>query len=682
MQSIGIVTDSNSRVARFLKDNLKEVLGDFVHINNYYIRELKQEQIIRDQVVLFMIKERALSIKKFISSKSKILIIRRTILENEVYKLFSIPDDNNVLVVNDNDETTLETLSLFYELGINHLNLIPYEEGKIYDNVNVAVTPSESWRVPSYINKIIDLGDRYIDVSTFFQIISALSLHNDEIGRNLIKYSEKIVSLDGGIRDNYKELFIKNIELDIVINLSKNGIALTNTKGVITVCNKSFEDMFALKEHVEGKLVENVFKGELEKIIIEEEIFDEVFVYKNRYINANKRIIHYLGVEMGTYYNLQEITYIKQLEQNLSQKIREKGQVARYTFNDIQTKSKIMNECVDLAKKISKSDLTVLIMGESGTGKELMSQSIHNNSARAKQPFVAVNCAAMPENLLESELFGYERGAFTGALKEGKKGLFEQANNGTIFLDEIGDMPVLLQTKLLRVLQERQVMRIGAQKVIDINVRVIAATNRNLLQMIKEGKFREDLYYRLNVLPINIPSLRERKEDILELLKYFMDKDLNITNEAKQAICKYDWPGNIRELQNAASYISLMCKDEVTVYNLPFNIINDEKKEKNKLNYQEMNEICSEEVYILKSKCDFEKTLEVLNILNAFSIRGESLGRNKLLIILREKNIETKEGEVRKILNVLSSLEFIISKVGRGGSTITEKGKEFLKTGK
>ncbi|WP_341457751.1 sigma-54 interaction domain-containing protein [Haloimpatiens massiliensis] len=536
--------------------------------------------------------------------------------------------------------------------------------------------------MPYYINKIIDLGDRYIDVSTFFQIISSLSLHNDEIGKNLIKYSEKIVSLDAGIRDNYKELFIKNIELDIVINLSKNGIALTNTRGVITVFNKSFQDMFALKEHVEGELIENVFKGELEKIITEKEIFDEVFIYKNRYINTNKRTIHYLGVEMGTYYNLQEITYIKQLEQNLSQKIREKGQVARYTFDDIQTKSKIMKECVDLAKKISKSDLTVLIIGESGTGKELISQSIHNNSARAKQPFVAVNCAAMPENLLESELFGYERGAFTGALKEGKKGLFEQANNGTIFLDEIGDMPVLLQTKLLRVLQERQVMRIGAQKVIDINVRVIAATNRDLLQMIKEGKFREDLYYRLNVLPINIPSLRERKEDILELLKYFMNKNLNIIEEAKQAICRYNWPGNIRELQNAASYISLMCSEEVTIENLPFDIVNDEKKENDKLKNEEINKMCSEEVYILKSKCNFKKALEVLNIVNSFSVRGESLGRNKILKILREKNIETNEGEIRKILNVLNSLEFITSKVGRGGSAITGKGKEFLETGK
>ncbi len=211
-----------------------------------------------------------------------------------------------------------------------------------------------------------------------------------------------------------------------------------------------------------------------------------------------------------------------------------------------------MKKSKDLGKKISKSDYTVLITGESGTGKELMAQSIHNESLRSKQPFIAINCAAMPENLLESELFGYEEGAFTGALKGGKKGLFEQAHNGTIFLDEIGDMPIYLQTKLLRVLQENQVMRVGGESVIDIDVRVVAATNKNLLEMIRQEKFRADLYYRINVLPINIPSLRERKEDISMMLNYFMKKKRHISDEAKEILNKYSWPGNIRELKNTA----------------------------------------------------------------------------------------------------------------------------------
>lgn len=672
MKSIGIVTDSNSRVARFLKYNLIEVFKDTLEIKNYYIKELEKGQLIEEDLVLFMIKERTEEIKEFISDKSKVLVIRRTILENEAYKLFSIPRGTDVLVVNDNDETTNEILQLFSKLGISHLNLIPYEEGKEYKKVNVAVTPGEGWRVPKHINKVIDLGDRYIDVSTFFQIINTLSLNNTDIDKNLIRYSERIVSLDVGIRDNYKELFMKNIEMDTIINLSKNGIILTNNKGIVTVCNNTFREMFNLKEKIEGRYVANIFYDDLSEIIEEDEICDKVFKHKNRYLNLNKMNIYYLGVKKGTYYNFQEITYIKQLEQNLSEKIREKGQIAKYNFKNIKTKSKRMLECITLAKKISKSDLTVLIIGESGTGKELMAQSIHNNSGRNKQPFVAVNCAAMPENLLESELFGYEKGAFTGALKEGKKGLFEQANNGTIFLDEIGDMPLLLQTKILRVLQERQIMRIGAQKIIDINVRVIAATNRDLPKMIKEGEFREDLYYRLNVLSINIPPLRKRKDDIIELLEYFMNKKLEITEEAKEALLKYHWPGNIRELQNAASYISLMCDYEVNIENLPFNILEESET-------IEDNETLSEDAYILKDKCDFEKTIEILKIISSFNSKSQSLGRNKILTILKDKEIYTSEGEIRKILNVLNEMGFIQSKVGRGGSSVTKKGIEFLK---
>ncbi|WDC84728.1 sigma 54-interacting transcriptional regulator [Caloramator sp. mosi_1] len=188
----------------------------------------------------------------------------------------------------------------------------------------------------------------------------------------------------------------------------------------------------------------------------------------------------------------------------------------------IITNSPKMKECINIAKKIAKSDYTVLINGESGTGKEMIAQSIHNYSNRSIYPFVAVNCAALPENLLESELFGYEKGAFTGALKEGKIGLFEIANNGTIFLDEIGDMPLKLQTRLLRVLQEKQIMRVGSDNIINVNVRVIAATNKDLKKLVDEGLFREDLYYRINVLPISLPPLRERKEDIMPLLESFL----------------------------------------------------------------------------------------------------------------------------------------------------------------
>ena len=219
--------------------------------------------------------------------------------------------------------------------------------------------------------------------------------------------------------------------------------------------------------------------------------------------------------------------------------------------------------------KIAPSNSTVLIRGESGTGKELVARAIHMGSPRAEKPFVAINCAAIPENLLESELFGYEKGAFTGADSKGRIGKVEIANGGTLFLDEIGDMPISLQAKLLRVLQDREIYKIGQNNSIPVNIRVIAATNKNLEELILEKTFREDLYYRLNVIPINIPPLRERRSDISLLASFFIDKYskilgktvMKIENGIFEYLENYKWPGNVRELENTIEYMINMIDD-------------------------------------------------------------------------------------------------------------------------
>ena len=225
-------------------------------------------------------------------------------------------------------------------------------------------------------------------------------------------------------------------------------------------------------------------------------------------------------------------------------------------FKEIIGGSESMREVMDNVKVVGTSDISVLLLGESGTGKELIAQCIHRISSRKLKPFVAINCAALPANLIESELFGHERGAFTGAIDR-RTGKFEQGNEGTVFLDEIGELPLELQVKLLRVLQEKEIEPIGGQKK-RVNVRIIAATNRNLVEEISMGRFRPDLYYRLNIFPITLPPLRERKEDIVSLAKHFVNiyahkENKSITGVAEnviQAMLNYDWPGNIRELQN------------------------------------------------------------------------------------------------------------------------------------
>lgn len=254
---------------------------------------------------------------------------------------------------------------------------------------------------------------------------------------------------------------------------------------------------------------------------------------------------------------------IKKLENHMKSMGR-----ARYSFKDIISFDPKSVEVKNLARKISKTDSNVLITGESGTGKELYAHSIHNESNRQNGPFVAVNSATFDESLLESELFGYEEGAFTGARKGGKIGLFELADGGSIFLDEISEMQLGLQAKLLRVLQEGRIRRIGGLEEIKVNVRVITATNRDLEEMIKENKFRKDLFYRIATFPIHVLALRKRKGDIEHLIEFFLDeisyklkRSISISSEAENLLVNYEWPGNIRELKNALEFGSNMTED-------------------------------------------------------------------------------------------------------------------------
>ena len=249
----------------------------------------------------------------------------------------------------------------------------------------------------------------------------------------------------------------------------------------------------------------------------------------------------------------------------------------RFSFGNMIAGSKAMSAVTDMAARVSQADATVLLEGESGTGKELLAKAIHFNGARARRPFVTVNCAAIPENLLESELFGHRRGAFTGAVAD-KHGRFEVADRGTIFLDEIGELPLNLQVKLLRVLQEREIDKVGESKPTHVDVRVIAATNRNLARMVEDGSFREDLYYRLAVVPIHLPPLRERTEDLPLLFEHFLAKHADRLGRPRPPVSKgvhaatraYPWPGNIRELENVIERAMVLDKDgELDLDDLP-----------------------------------------------------------------------------------------------------------------
>jgi transcriptional regulator, propionate catabolism operon regulatory protein len=348
-----------------------------------------------------------------------------------------------------------------------------------------------------------------------------------------------------------------------VLDLSENGLIVTDNNNKIQLLNQSAKIIFKLEgKDMLGKRVDNLFKSEkLSEIFTNKEaIYNKTVKLENTHIVFNRIPLISDGKNEGLVISFNDVNTIAKVEQSVRNQLHKKGLFAAYHFDDIIGNSKVLTSTIKKAKSFSLTELTILLYGETGTGKELFAQSIHNSSLKAKGPFVAVNCAAIPEELLESELFGYDEGSFTGAKKGGKIGLFELAHNGTIFLDEIGEISTKLQSQLLRVLQEKRVRKVGSDQIIPINVRVICATNRDLLSMVKKGEFREDLYYRLNVLNLKIPSLRERKNDIPELIKHFSQKmeGSNFNNNLLFAhlhkymdeLKNYPWPGNIRELEH------------------------------------------------------------------------------------------------------------------------------------
>jgi len=365
-------------------------------------------------------------------------------------------------------------------------------------------------------------------------------------------------------------------EYDYILNklleLAYDGIVVVDAAGIITLISKAYADFLGiLEKDAIGKHVEDVIEntrlpialktGKTEKAQLQ--LINGNYMVASRYpLIKDGQVVGAIGKVL--FRNINELNVLhkrinslqNQLE-NFKIKADKPGQ-AKYSFQNIIGESDKILLAKTMAEKGALTDSSILLLGESGTGKELFAHAIHQESSRAAKPFIKVNCAAIPHELLESELFGYEEGAFTGALKGGKAGKFETADGGTLFLDEIGDMPMSMQSKLLRVLQEKEIEKIGAQYSLNVDVRIIAATNKNLEDLATHGDFRTDLFYRLNVFGIKIPSLRERPEDIDVLTPYLLDKICsrmgkyveNISPQAIKKINKHSWPGNIRELEN------------------------------------------------------------------------------------------------------------------------------------
>ncbi|MEG0856800.1 MAG: sigma 54-interacting transcriptional regulator [Terrisporobacter sp.] len=429
-----------------------------------------------------------------------------------------------------------------------------------------------------------------------------------------------------------EELELEKKKLEILLNSMNKAVVSTDILGNIDKYNSKFKEIFNMDDNKLNKA--NIF-----------EILDFIKTPSKMDFEKYKTGIFYYkkeGRNLKGIYNISKISVKNKLKGYVIDFIENKEAIKNYnkinkdykiTLDNIIGNSEIMEHTKQKALIAAKSNSTVLINGESGTGKELFARAIHNHSERTDYPFVAVNCAAIPDNLLESELFGYEEGAFTGAKKGGKLGKFELAHNGSIFLDEIGDMSLHLQAKLLRVLQERELDKIGGKSNVSVDVRVIAATNKDLEEMVQKGTFREDLYYRLKVIPITLPSLRQRKDDISLLMDYMikeyahkLNKDvIGMEQSVRHTLINYKWPGNVRELQNVIEYSinmstsALLTLDIIpdNVKNKTPNIKNDNEDEIKTLEELEKNEIIKAINKFKNYKKDKELVAKALGISRA-----------------------------------------------------------------
>ena len=384
-----------------------------------------------------------------------------------------------------------------------------------------------------------------------------------------------------------------NVSVEMIETILENAfewLVVVDREGRIIYINQTYCEFLQVdREQAVGKHVTEVIENTRMHLVAntgKEEIADLQYI-KGNYMIANRIPLFINGECIGAFGSVffrdtsewkQMSSHVKNLLSKMQTYIQDINNGAKYTLTDIWGSTPVMNELKQKVQTIAPSDISILIRGESGTGKELFAHSIHQLSERSQQPFIKVNCAAIPDALLESELFGYEEGAFTGARKGGKKGKFQLADKGTLFLDEIGDMPLNMQAKLLRVLQEGEVEPVGAVRTDQVDVRIIAATNRPLEKMIEEKLFRQDLYYRINVVPFVVPSLKERVEDIPLLSRKFLDKSSEksgkrlkgIEPEVIHILSSYSWPGNIRELENVIEASTYFTNDDkITKESLP-----------------------------------------------------------------------------------------------------------------
>lgn len=660
----------SANTKNFLLSQLKEFITD-----KYILEAYSQEEGIKSEIncnlLIVSSKEMKedLDLMNIIYTFDDIVVCERSINFDFIEQVANIPVNEEVLLVNDVKETAISSINDLKELGLSHIKYYPYYPDIVsYKKLKTAITPGEPDKVPSCVTNVINLGPRIININSMYQIMDKLKLDHKDTSFITKKYMQKIINVSKLVSSINNNVNALNGYLNNIIHNLVNGILVYDENGFIKYANEKMKFLFSVEKELENKNIRNIIDRDLYPYFLSKDSFE------NKALNimgVNTMVTKIIAP------NGKDIVITTDRNKNeknnkiLNHDYLLKGHVAKYNVENIIGTSKILEETKNTALKLAKTDLTVLIEGESGTGKELFASTIHQNSKRKYGPYLAINFSALPDDLIESELFGYEEGAFTGAKKGGKIGLFELADGGTIFLDEIGDVSPKVQTKLLRVLQEKEIMMIGGTSIKKVDVRIVAATNKNLRNMVLEKQFRADLYYRLKIGYLYLPTLRERLGDINELVNYFINigttADVKVSQKVLDEFIKYKWFGNVRELESTIQYMmAVRAGNILTLSDLP-----DKKffEETNITNYGKTNDFCNSNSELI---C-------ILKCIEELQSQNIAAGREKISEKLKESGYIVTSSQVRTRLDILERQGYITKKRGRQGTRITDSGAKVLK---
>lgn len=682
-----LIVSVDKKVNNFLRTIMHNIIGSEVRVVGQSIEEGAARPILADVIMTsgaFLVPR-----TRSIYLDRPVIAPRRLITGQNLEKVLMLRRGTAVLVVNHPRSATEETIDSLRNLGINHIEYVPYWKGckKDLSSFSTAITPGMSHLCPPGVEHVIDIGPRIISLHSFLELLLALGLDLSYLENFatyyhnfLMEASRKLAAVleQSELLRQYQEIILDQFEDGLLsvnetggIDLANRAIARLVKKGVDSLLGSNIDEVLQGFEHTASLMDESSSEGGSSSLY--EYDGRQILVQKIPVTSDNRpRFV----------FTFREVARIQRLEKDVRIRLAHKGHITKYGFSDLWSISDKIRQLQERALNFAVTEKNILITGESGTGKELFAHAIHQSSPRREGPFVAINFAGIPESLVESELFGYEAGAFTGAKKGGKVGLFEQAHGGTIFLDEIGDAPLNVQSRLLRVLQEKEIMKVGGSKITPIDVRIIAGTNRNLHEAMQQGKFRTDLYYRLNTLPLEIPPLREHKEDIMYILQRYLLEKHGIRKEyspdVERCLIQYQWPGNIRELINLADYLSISSRTTPVIHleHLPRSLVGSfqpPETTKQKAPDEDFDRLVQ---WLEKSIGNLDIVRSILELLE--NRKGEVCGRNSLIRGLVQAGYPMTEGRMKRMLLILRTGGLIHVGSTKQGSTLTRKGRQFI----